>query len=95
MREEKTALVALPGAWRANRRSRDCCPSAGLRKLRNNDEDGADCGTDRPWRKLDIEIAHVQRIVFDKLPARFDHVTHQNREHFVGIDGVIVIQVHF
>src|SRR5207248_6002548 len=71
-----------------------CCPNAEWRKPHNTDEDGADCETDRPSRNLDIQIADVERVVLDKLPARFDHVAHQNSEHFVGIDSVILVQVH-
>src|ERR1051326_7997594 len=32
---------------------------------------------------LDVEIAHVQRVIFDKLSARLDDIAHQNRKHFV------------
>jgi hypothetical protein len=40
---------------------------------------------------LYIEIPHVQRVVLDELAARFDDVAHKNSEHFVGIDGVVVV----
>src|SRR5829696_4822629 len=32
----------------------------------------------------DIEVLHVQRVVFNELPARLDLVAHQRREHLIG-----------
>ena len=40
---------------------------------------------------LHIEIPHVQRVVFDELAAWFNDVAHKDREHFVSIDGVVVV----
>src|SRR5947208_15066621 len=91
----RTAWACPLGAWHANRPSTDCCPSAGLRRQRNNDADAADCETDLPSGTLHIEVSHVQRVVFDELPAWLDYIAHQNREHLVGIDRVVVVQIDF
>jgi hypothetical protein len=40
---------------------------------------------------LYIEIPHVQRVVLDELAAWFDDVAHKDREHFVRINGVVVV----
>jgi hypothetical protein len=37
---------------------------------------------------LNVQIAHVQRVVFDELAPWFDHVTHQDGEHPVGVHGI-------
>ena len=66
----------------------------GPRRRRNSGEDGADCETDLPSAILHIEIPHIERVVLDELSARFDHIAHQDREHLVGIDRVIVIQIY-
>ncbi len=42
---------------------------------------------------LNIEVADIQRVVLDELPARLDHVAHQDGEHLVGFDRVVVVQV--
>src|SRR5262249_25124847 len=63
-------------------------------KLRNSAADDAAYETNLPSGS-DVEIPHVQRVVFDKLPARLDDIAHQNREHFVGVDCVVLIQVDF
>ena len=42
---------------------------------------------------LDVEVAHIECVVFDELAARLDYVAHQNRKHFVGIDGVVVVEI--
>ncbi len=42
-------------------------------------------------RTLHVEIADIQRVVLDELAAWLDDVAHQNREHFVGVDSVIVV----
>src|SRR5258707_9712757 len=42
-----------------------------------------------------VEIPHVQRVIFDELAPRLDDVAHQNREHLVGVDSVVLIQVNF
>lgn len=36
----------------------------------------------RPLRELrsDVEVAHVQRVLFDELAARFDLIAHQDAE---------------
>src|SRR6187401_866007 len=33
---------------------------------------------------LNIQIADVERVVFDELPTRLDLVTHQRGEHLIG-----------
>ena len=38
---------------------------------------------------LDVEVFHVQRIVFDKAAARFDLIAHQNGEDLIGLDRII------
>ena len=40
-------------------------------------------------RCLDVEVADVQRVVFDKLAPRLDLVAHQQPEKLVRIDRVI------
>ena len=40
-----------------------------------------------------VQIADVERVVFDELPARLDDVAHQDGEHLVGFDGVVVVQI--
>ena len=42
---------------------------------------------------LDIQVAHVQRVVFDELPARLNHVAHQSGKHLIGIDSVVIVQI--
>src|SRR5438093_13514847 len=42
-------------------------------------------------RTLHVEIADIKRVVLDELAAGLDDVAHQNREHFVGVDSVIVV----
>ena len=37
----------------------------------------------------DVQVAHVQRVVFDELAARLDLIAHQRREHLVGF-GVVL-----
>ena len=39
-------------------------------------------------KTLNIEVAHVQRIVLDKLTSGLDFLAHQPREHFFGFDCV-------
>jgi hypothetical protein len=36
---------------------------------------------------LDIQVPHIERVIFDELAAGFDGVTHQHSEDFVGFDG--------
>src|SRR4029077_4314257 len=43
---------------------------------------------------LYVEISYVQRVVFDELPSGLDDIAHQNREHFVGVDSVVLVQVN-
>jgi len=33
---------------------------------------------------LDVQIVHAQRIGFNKRAARFDQISHQCRENFIG-----------
>ena len=40
---------------------------------------------------LHIEIPHIQCVVLDELPAWLNHIAHQNREHLVGVDRVIIV----
>src|SRR5687767_2498559 len=35
----------------------------------------------------------VERIVFDELAARFDDIAHEDGEHAVGFDGVVLVEV--
>ena len=42
---------------------------------------------------LNIQVSHVQCVVFDELAARLDHVAHQNRKHLVGLDSVVFVQI--
>lgn len=37
---------------------------------------------------LDVQVLHIQRIVFDELPPLFYVFTHQRGEDFVGFDDV-------
>src|SRR4029077_13313513 len=90
----RTVSACPPGAWRASHPSTNCYPNAEWCRQRNSVADGVVCETGLPSWNLHVEIAHIQRVVFDELPAWFDDVSHQNREHFIGIDGVVVVQVH-
>ena len=45
-------------------------------------------------RMLDIEIAHVERVVFDEASARFHDVTHEDGEHAVRFDKIVFVQLH-
>ena len=40
-------------------------------------------------RRLDVQIEHVQGVLFDEIPSRFDLIAHQRGEHFVGGDGIL------
>ena len=40
---------------------------------------------------LHIQIANIQRVILNKLAAGLDDVAHQDCEHFVGVDGVVVV----
>ena len=44
---------------------------------------------------LHIEITNIQRVILDKLSAGLDDVSHQDGEHLVGIDCVVVVQIDF
>src|ERR1043166_6098552 len=39
--------------------------------------------------KSDIQVLHIERVVFDEFAAGFDGVAHQHGEDFVGLDGVV------
>jgi hypothetical protein len=43
---------------------------------------------------LDVKIAHVERVILDVLTARFDGVAHEDGEHLVGFDGVVLVHLH-
>ena len=67
---------------------------ANLRTHRDLDRGGrVASGTVGGMSSSNVEVAHVQRVVFDELPARFNHVAHQDREHLVGADGVVLVQI--
>ena len=38
---------------------------------------------------LDVEVAHVERVVLDELAARLDLIAHQRREHLIGLRVVL------
>src|SRR5207342_2467292 len=40
-------------------------------------------------RSSDVEVGDLQRIFFDELAARFDHVPHQRGEDLIGGHGVL------
>jgi hypothetical protein len=40
-------------------------------------------------RPLDVQIRHVEGVVFDKLAAWFDLVSHQNGKYLVCLDGIL------
>ena len=39
--------------------------------------------------RLDVQVPHIQRVVFDELAARFDGVAHQDGEDLVRLDRVV------
>jgi hypothetical protein len=39
--------------------------------------------------QLDIQVPHIQRVVFDEFAARFDGVAHQHREDLISLDRVV------
>ena len=47
----------------------------------------------RDDRHLKHPGCDVERVVLDELAARLDDVAHQDREHLVGFDGVVVVQI--
>ena len=47
-----------------------------------------------PTTESDIQVADVERVVLDVLPARLNHVAHQAGEHLVGFDRVVIVQVN-
>src|SRR5262245_9196471 len=42
-----------------------------------------------PRSLLDVQVLHVERVVFDEPSARLDLVAHQDGEDFVGLDRVV------
>src|SRR5262249_21355208 len=78
---------------RATRQSANCFPNEESCKAHNNAADDAAHEISLPSR-LYVEIPNVQRIIFDELPTRLDDIAHQNREHLVGIDSVVLVQVN-
>src|SRR2546426_6840878 len=38
---------------------------------------------------LDIEVPHVERIIFNELAPRLDRIAHQDREDLVRFNGII------
>src|SRR6187200_617559 len=40
-------------------------------------------------RPSNIEIPHVERVVFDEFPARLDLVAHQRGEHLIGFRVIL------
>ena len=42
-----------------------------------------------PAGLLHVEVLHVERVVFDELPARLDLIAHERREHLVGFRVVL------
>src|SRR5438874_2564362 len=48
-----------------------------------------DGGVDLSIGHLDIQVGDVERVLLDELAPGLDGVTHQDREHLVGADGVL------
>src|SRR5262245_14542058 len=42
------------------------------------------------WRPSNVEVPHRQRVLFNELPPRLDLLTHENGEHPVGLDRILV-----
>jgi len=38
---------------------------------------------------LDVQIPHIQRVVFDELAPRLNGVAHQHRKDLVSFDSVV------
>src|SRR5262249_11499876 len=90
--EEKIASASLHAGYRANRPSANCSPNEESCRLHNSAADDAAYETSLPSR-LYVEVPNIQRVIFDELAPRLDHVAHENGEHFVCVDGVILVQV--
>src|SRR5262245_17850224 len=46
------------------------------------------CGLCALWLS-DVQVSHIQRVVFDELASRLDGVAHQDGKDFVRLDSVI------
>src|SRR5687768_3593854 len=65
--------------------SRAFMKSIGIR----NQESGPRARSQAPPWASDVQVPHVQRVVFDELPSRLDLVAHQRGEHLVRL-GVVL-----
>src|SRR5206468_12238584 len=39
-----------------------------------------------------IQVTNIERVIFDKGASRFYDVSHQNSEHFIGLDGIVFVK---
>src|SRR3989304_1981870 len=63
---------------------------ADIRYLRSRDE--GRCSSPRTGQVpivSDIQVGDLQRIVFDEVTTRFDHIAHQGAEDLVGSDRIL------
>ena len=38
---------------------------------------------------LDIQVAHIERVIFDEAAARFYLVAHKDGKDLIGLDGIV------
>lgn len=47
------------------------------------------------WSRASNIEAGIQRVVFNELAAGLDDVAHEDGEHLIGIEGVLLVEVDF